>query len=119
MTLEAFVTAATACVPFITCGATFVGITLAEDRLIRLEFERYPDEWVKDGKPVGAFYRPAGTSLFQNASTWAVGKWARRPPQWILEDGDARIALKRYRFLCLLVPVAFGLFLVAGMPWSR
>jgi len=102
--------------------ATCVERVLAEDKLIRLEFERYPAEWEKDRRPIGFFYRPGGASFrntFGNPSTGTVLKWSFHPPRWILEDAEALAALKRYRLLASLSPIALIMFVVAAIAGAH
>ena len=122
MTVEKLILFVIECLPLMTFMTTCVGALLTQDKLIRLEFERYPAEWEKDGKPIGSIYRPGVPSFrntFGTASSGTVLKWSFHPPRWIIEDAEALAALKRYRLMSALSPIALIMFVVAAIAGAH
>lgn len=96
------------------------------DQLVRLEQERYPEQWEADGRPMPRFgVRSRLVTTFR--SSFAAQKcnfvWLFVTPGWAKEDVEARQLLRRMRILVALWNlVAMPLFLVsafvsvAGLP---
>src|ERR1700756_3383271 len=64
--------------------------------LVRFLHDHYPDEWIRAGKPIGFFWRPAecrSWHLFDQwksgfATNWASFAWVFRKPEWIKRNPD-------------------------------
>jgi hypothetical protein len=94
------------------------------DRLVRVERERYPDEWARDGFPAGyfAWIRPffSGAAADLSRSRTSVPwRWKFKTPPWIAASPEYRRWLRRYRVcivvwnvvcLCAFVLIALSLF---------
>ncbi len=96
------------------------------DQLVRLQFERYPSQWVADGKPWGYFWRPrpAGKrppfSVWSRRVLWARSLralvWLLQTPPWIQQDLDLQGLLLYYRRFSVITLL---LFTFAGLvAWS-
>jgi hypothetical protein len=76
------------------------------DRIVRLECERFPEEWQRDGSP-GVIY---GTPAPGIPRTWRSGLAAQRcmlvwlfvTPEWARENPEANRAMRKFRVCCLL-----------------
>jgi hypothetical protein len=93
------------------------------DRLLRLERERYPAEWARDGAPMGFFWVPAGAHLFWGGFARAAVnfRWAFRTPAWARQDEQAKRLLWEMRIAhavglygTLMTLLAIGLALSLG-----
>ena len=74
------------------------------DNLIRLEYEKFHQQWLKDGQPPGLYWRPAGyRPSFQSgfATQKAMLVMLFSKPEWVASSDQARILLKKYRILAL------------------
>ena len=99
------------------------------DRLIRLEYETRREQWEKDGRPLGNFWAPPGTSTTdQVIDQWfspsarfgrsgRLFAWLFKTPGWIDGYPEAMKLLRLMRVLegagLLLVAVWFLLFAIA------
>lgn len=89
------------------------------DQLVRLEQERYPEQWVADGRPEARFgvrsklVRPFRSSFAAQKCNFV---WLFVTPRWVREDVDARQLLRRMRILVAVWNlVAMPLFLVSAL----
>jgi len=90
------------------------------DRLVKLEYGKYKDDWTRDGKPAGFFWRAGERGWFEFAPYFARNKlslfWLFRTPSWAAADPEAKGQLKRLR-ICVLVwnagVIAFFIFYLA------
>ncbi len=74
------------------------------DNLMKLEYEKFHDQWLKDGQPPGLYWRPAGHHpSFQSgfATQKAMLVLLFRRPEWVESSGQAKILLTKYRILVL------------------
>jgi hypothetical protein len=74
------------------------------DNLIKLEYEKFHQQWLKDGQPSGLYWRPAGyTSSFNSgiATQKFMLMLLFKKPEWIASSDEACILLKKYRILVL------------------
>ncbi len=77
------------------------------DRIIKLEFQKYPVEWQKDGKPPGYFWKtpPSAYSSYWDRLRaiwhrgWLISAWLFRSPAWARSDAKASGLLIRFRLL--------------------
>ena len=85
------------------------------DRLLRLEHERYPAEWARDGMPIGWLWRPAAARPIRGffARTLASATWLFRTPAWVGRDEDANRLLRDYRAVHILGLAASAVMLLA------
>ena len=99
-----------------------LGITdfIVVDRLIRLEYRNWRQDWQEDGRPHGYFFVPPETRIFGGAlvslrSSRALGtvwiEWLFRTPAWMRQEQGARWLIFLHRclvftlwlpFLCLI-----------------
>ena len=78
-------------------GAIFS--SLAFRRVVDVEYRRFHDEWLKDGKPIG------GPASRKAASFWRSGfstqrasnAWLVYTPAWVRESAEATAALRQFR----------------------
>lgn len=69
------------------------------DVMLYLEHEGHIDEWIKDGRPGGFFWRPEG-SFFWSGSfsrTRLASAWLFSTPTWMAADPRAKRLLFWYR----------------------
>jgi len=72
------------------------------DNLIKLEYEKFHQQWLKDGQPSGMYWRPAGyhpsfKSGFSSQKSMLI--FLFKKPEWIATSVQASILLKKYRIL--------------------
>ncbi len=69
------------------------------DLLIRIESRKFSLDWVKDGKPLGMFYRPPNAPLFRGlrSRNRLMLKWIFQKPNWITKDEEAKQFYKYFR----------------------
>ena len=80
------------------------------DRLVRWEYEHQREQWERDGKPSGCFWR-AVECTFWSSSTAAkqVGfAWLFKTPRWIGESSECRRWLFQMRVIALISCLAVG-----------
>lgn len=90
-------------------------------RLVRFLHDRYPDEWIRVGKPVGFFWRPAEYRSWNLsdqwrsgfATNWASKVWVLRKPEWIKRSPDTERVFARFRAAVLIWYLVFFLMLLA------
>lgn len=73
------------------------------DRLLQIEFNRYPHQWLEDGASWGFFWKPPDAS--GSGSVMARHRlsltWIFKTPAWMENDSEAQANLKQFRFYCL------------------
>ena len=92
------------------------------DKLLEIEYLKYRDEWVKDGKPRGFFFwrPPESCEYFSSAVAQQVlsVKWIFKPPGWSLKDIEAKTHQRNFRLFVLIswivIVVLFVITLVRG-----
>ena len=90
---------------------------MAFDRILRIEYERYPTEWEKDGKPAGFSYDPIQTPFKRSSPMDRVfRKWLRTTPEWACHDPDAVRALRHLRSRWKITVACF--FLMYFFVWG-
>jgi hypothetical protein len=67
--------------------------------LVRLEHDRHPGEWVRDGSPIGLGYLPADARLIRGSLARAAVafKWIFRTPAWARQEEQAKWLLWKFR----------------------
>jgi hypothetical protein len=87
------------------------------DVLVRIEYRKYKDEWIIDGKPRGFFWKPPESTWF--SSSIAMQKlsfrWLFKTPQWMSNDPEAIDRLKRLRLLVLIFNAGIVVWLIFSM----
>jgi len=80
---------------------------LCFDRLLKTEYEKHKEQWIKDGKPRGYFWWPYESPLFTGyiAQLRLTIHWLFKTPQWIKHDVKARKTLQINRICTLIVYV--------------
>ena len=85
----------------------------ASDRLIRLEYASHREDWEKDGRPWGPYWRPPGSGTLEQqwgfrhtghmlASTERLYGWLFKTPAWMRQDREALRLIFRLRVLTLI-----------------
>jgi hypothetical protein len=69
------------------------------DRLLGIEYERYHHCWVMDGRPIGFFWVPEGSSTLAGSFSRAsvAMTWLFITPEWIADEPKGRALLTRMR----------------------
>ncbi|HKO61509.1 MAG TPA: hypothetical protein VJV03_10145 [Pyrinomonadaceae bacterium] len=93
---------------FVIAVAAFIG-----SRLIRLEYERYHDAWVDDGKPADYLTQLPGSHM----ARLVLVAWLFMTPDWMKSSSTARRLLLWYRIFCFIFFV--GWILVAYLESKR
>ncbi len=78
------------------------------DRLIRWEYEHHRDQWERDGKPDGYFWR-AGESKFWSsdmAKKRLTGVWLFKTPGWAATSPECRRWLAQTRVVSFVAALA-------------
>lgn len=87
------------------------------DRLVKIEYQKHSEDWIKDGKPKGFFWRPP-------ESPWVGGSfalqrisfvWLFRTPKWTSNDAEATTYLKRSRQLTLIFNIGIVVWFIITM----
>lgn len=78
------------------------------DNVIRYQFDKHYDAWVKDGKPRGMFYKPRGGSTL---AFWKASfVLSKEMPEWVTNDSNALSEYKKYIFWSKIAKWYFILF---------
>ena len=88
------------------------------DNLIKLEYEKFHQQWLKDGRPSGLYWRPDGyRPSFQAgiATQKSMLLFLFKKPEWVAASGRASILLKKYRLLVLTWNVSILLWFFARL----
>jgi hypothetical protein len=87
------------------------------DSLVKIEYRKYKDEWIIDGKPHGFFWRPSESTWF--SSSIAMQKlsfrWLFKTPQWISNDPEAIYRLKRLRLFVLIFNIGIVIWFIINI----
>jgi len=77
------------------------------DTIVKIEHEKYNHEWIKDGKPIGFFWRSSQCTWLSSAMALQrlSFRWLFTTPPWIRNDSDALLHLKRLRLFVLFFNV--------------
>jgi GH35 family endo-1,4-beta-xylanase len=71
------------------------------DRLVKIEYKNHKEEWIRDGKPRGFYWRPPELAWFAISSSLAMHnltlKWLFKTPQWTANDLEAKECLRKLR----------------------
>ena len=105
-------------------GTTFLGLMVILlyaifnfDRLVKIEYQRYKEEWIKDGKPIGFFWRTPESSWL--SSSFAMEKltmqWLFKTPHWVNKDPEAMGRLRKLRRLVLFFNIGVIIWAVLSM----
>jgi amino acid transporter len=87
------------------------------DRLVKIEYKKYKEEWIKDSKPRGFFWKPSEITWF--ASSLAMQrlsmKWLFKTPVWVTNDLEAKEYLRKLRLYVLIFNVGIIVWAVISM----
>jgi len=74
------------------------------DKLVKIEYRKYINQWNIDGKPRGFFWRPPESSLFSSSIAMQIltFRWLFRTPEWMRNDTEAVYWLKKLRLSALV-----------------
>lgn len=86
------------------------------DRLIRLEYASHREDWERDGRPWGPYWRPPGIGTLEQqwrfrhvghmlASQERLYGWLFKTPDWIRQDREALRLIFKLRVLMLVLPM--------------
>lgn len=68
------------------------------NKLVKLEYNQYRQEWIKDGKPQGFYWRPPECTMF---SWYAMQRltilWLFKTPEWVIGTPSAVDTLRKMR----------------------
>jgi hypothetical protein len=69
------------------------------NRLVDLEFSRFPDRWVADGRPNGGKLSRAQASFWRSgfARNRVISDWLVKTPGWVRGNPEAESLLARFR----------------------
>jgi hypothetical protein len=91
------------------------------DRLVKIEYKKYKEKWVKDGKPRGFFWRPSEIPWFAFAIASSLAmqslsiKWLFKTPEWVTNDLEAKECLRKLRLYVLIFNVGIIVWFVISM----
>jgi hypothetical protein len=88
------------------------------DNLIKLEYEKFHQQWIKDGQPSGLFWHPDGCrpSFHGGIATQkSMLLLLFNKPEWIASSAQACNLLKKYRILVLAWNIGIILWLFARL----
>jgi len=87
------------------------------DRLVKIEYQRHNEDWIKDGKPRGFFWRAPESSWIR--SSFAMQRlsmqWLFKTPDWINNDPEATNYLKKLRRLVLIFNISIIVWFIINM----
>ncbi len=102
------------------CGAIFF-ITGAIDfyyfdKILKAEYSRHYDQWLKDGSPIGFFWVPKGAKLLAGGFSRDISsfKWIFSSPDWAYNDKEVMKYLKIMRISGAIGVIAW-LIIVIGV----
>jgi hypothetical protein len=91
---------------------------LTWDSLIKLEHEKFHQQWLNDEKPSGMFWRSTKSRpSFRSgiATQKFMFVWLFKNPEWVESSEEALILIKRYRVLVLTWNVSIILWFFVGV----
>jgi hypothetical protein len=91
------------------------------DNLIKLQYEKFHQQWIKDGQPSGLFRRPDGRlpSFHGGIATQkSMLILLFNKPEWIASSAQASKLLKKYRILVLAWNIGIILWLLARLAFQ-
>jgi hypothetical protein len=91
------------------------------DRLVRWQYEHHNDEWQRDGRPAGYFWRAA------ECTAWSSGiamqrfslVWLFKPPAWLKDSSECRLWLKQLRISVLAWNLGIAALLIFFLFFLR
>jgi hypothetical protein len=108
-----------------TIGLAFIFLMLAAfyffDRLVKVQYADFKDEWEKNGSPHGFFWLPKESASkvkvtpkpsSTRARTKHLFSWVFRTPEWIKQDQQAKSDIFKLRSLLVIsltLLVSFGI----------
>jgi hypothetical protein len=87
------------------------------DKIVKIEHEKYSQEWINDGKPKGFFWRSAQCTWLSSAMALQrlSFQWLFTTPTWIRIDSEALLHLKRLRMFVLFFNVGIIVWFVISI----
>ena len=87
------------------------------DRLVKIEYQKHNEDWIKDGKPAGFFWRAPDSSWISSAlATQKLSfQWLFKTPEWTIDDAEARDRLRKLRRLVLIFNIGIIVWFVITM----
>ena len=108
--------------PLVVLLAVFpvlVSLMWTFDRLVRLEFEKFPENWTADGRPYPLLWKRR--DMPRTIRSWLATQrcalvWPFVVPEWSYQDAEALRYARRLRVLfALWILVALPLFALSGI----
>jgi len=88
------------------------------DKLVKIEYKKYKEEWIRDRKPRGLFWKPSEITWFAIGSSLATQrlsmKWLFKTPEWVTNDLEAKEYLRKLRLYVLIFNVGIIVWAVIG-----
>ncbi len=87
------------------------------DKIVKIEHQKYNQEWIKDGKPMGFFWRSSQYTWFSSALALQrlSFRWLFTTPPWIRSDSEGLLYLKRLRMFVLCFNIGIIVWFVISM----
>jgi hypothetical protein len=97
---------------WVAVGTFFVALLInfgIYDYLVRTEYHRHREQWVREGKPLGMFWFPWGQNPF--TASWTRGivmfRWLFKTPGWAFKEKKATKLFVLYRCFFVLATIAW------------
>lgn len=89
------------------------------DKLVQIEYKKYKEEWIKDRKPRGFFWKPSEITWFAVAGSFAMQrlsmKWLFKTPEWVTNDLEAKEYLRKLQLYVLIFNVGIIVWAVISI----
>jgi hypothetical protein len=92
-------------------------IMITFDNLLKLEYEEFHHQWIKDGRQKGMFWRPPASSLTPHIGMGrqtSMFIWLFKQPAWMKSSEQAVKLLWRFRVLVLVWNASVLLWMYGG-----
>jgi hypothetical protein len=78
------------------------------DRLVQWEYEHHRDQWERDGKPSGFFWRAKECTSWSSriAKNRVSGAWLYKAPCWVAASPECRRWLAQARIISIVATMA-------------
>src|SRR5687768_664893 len=75
----------------------------ALDKLVKYEYENFPEQWEQDGQPRGMFWKSQGKEasllhqFFLSNPTIAAFRFLFKTPQWVKDNSEPTAYIRQFR----------------------
>ena len=85
------------------------------DKLVRYEYEHHREQWERDGRPIGIYWRPSEPAIFltRAGKNWWRLAWLFHTPAWVRTSSQCRSWLFQIRCFALL----WSVVVFRGLLW--